>query len=257
MEFLKVENLKVSVGEKQVLKGVDIEVKKGEVHAIMGPNGSGKSTLAYSLMGHPLYELDSGNVFLDGENIIEMEPHEKAQKGLFLAFQYPMEIPGLQMESFLRSAVASVKGKEETKDAFEFHRKVLKEMRYLGIDESFATRYLNDGFSGGEKKRAEVLQMLLLEPTMAILDETDSGLDIDAIKIVAKGVNRLKEKGMSILIITHYQRILDYIHPDRVSVLSDGRILKTSGPELAKELEKTGYKNFSNQKDSSDLDVNF
>jgi len=255
--MLNIEKLKVSVGDKEVLKGVDIEVKKGEVHAIMGPNGSGKSTLAYSLMGHPLYEINSGSVLFDGEDIVDVEPHEKAQKGLFLAFQYPMEIPGLQMESFLRSAVSAVKGKKETKDVFEFHRKVLKEMRYLGIDESFANRYLNDGFSGGEKKRAEVLQMLLLEPRMAILDETDSGLDIDAIKIVAKGVNRLKDKGMSILIITHYQRILDYIRPDRVSVLSGGKILKTSGPELAKELEKTGYKNFSSKKDSSDLSVGF
>ncbi len=253
--ILNINNLKVSIEDKQVLQGIDLSVKKGEVHAIMGPNGSGKSTLAYSLMGHPSYELDSGDIELDSESIVDLEPHEKAQKGLFLAFQYPMEIPGLQMESFLRSAVSSIKGSEETKDVFDFHRKVLKEMRYLGIDESFADRYVNDGFSGGEKKRAEVLQMLLLQPKLAVMDETDSGLDIDAIKVVAKGVNRLKEKGMSILIITHYQRILDYIHPDRVSVLSGGKILKTAGPELAKELEKTGYKDFVPKKSS--LDVKF
>lgn len=239
--ILKVAGLKVAVEGKGVLRGVDLTVGRGKVHAVMGPNGSGKSTLAYSLAGHPHYEVDEGSVEYEGGDLLEMEADERARAGVFLAFQYPLAVPGLPMESFLHSAVTAVRGEEEAGDLFSFHRRLRGEMKYLGMDEAFASRYINDGFSGGEKKRAEILQMLLLEPKLAILDETDSGLDIDAVQVVAKGVNRLVEKGLSVLIITHYQRILNYITPDVVHVLHEGVIVRTGGPELAHELEERGY----------------
>ncbi|MBC8515028.1 Fe-S cluster assembly ATPase SufC [bacterium] len=238
---LTVDGLRVSVEGCDVLSGLDITVKKGSVHAVMGPNGSGKSTLAYTLAGHPSYEATRGSAHLNGEDLLEMDADERAQAGLFLAFQYPLAVPGLKMEPFLHSAVRAVRGEEEAGDVFSFHRRLLKELRFLDMDPTFAERYVNDGFSGGEKKRAEILQMLLLKPKLAILDETDSGLDIDAIGIVAKGVNRLRDEGMSILIITHYQRILNFIKPDTVSVLHKGKIVRTGGPELALELEEKGY----------------
>ena len=244
-EILAVEGLCVTVEGKEVLRGLDLSVQKGTVHAVMGPNGSGKSTLAYALVGHPSYEIAAGSATLEGEDLLGMDPDERARAGLFLAFQYPLAIPGLRMESFLHSAVKAIHGEEGAGDVFDFHRLLLSELRFLDMDPTFAERYVNDGFSGGEKKRAEILQMLLLKPRLAILDETDSGLDIDAIGIVAKGVNRLREEGMTILIITHYQRILNFIRPDTVSVLHEGVIARTGGPELALELEEKGYREFT------------
>ena len=234
-----IEGLHVSVEGKEILKGVDLAVKRGEVHALMGPNGSGKSTLANAIMGHPRYKVTQGRVLFKGEDILGLTPDKRARKGLFLAFQYPLGIPGVVMGNFLRAALKARRGEDVSVRDF---RKVLDEtLDMLKIDPSFVRRYVNDGFSGGEKKRAEVLQLALLKPEMAILDETDSGLDIDALKIVAEGIEALRGPERGMLLITHYQRILNYVRPNVVHVLYDGRIVKTGGPELAQELEKQGY----------------
>jgi Fe-S cluster assembly ATP-binding protein len=220
-------------------------VKQGEIHALMGPNGSGKSTLAYTLMGHPAYEVESGEVWFDGVNILEMEPDERSHLGLFLAFQYPVAVPGVTVANFLRTALNANRKAEDPEDKGvsipKFRRLMLDKMEQLQMDTGFAGRYLNDGFSGGEKKRAEVLQMAVLEPKIAVLDETDSGLDIDAVRIVSEGVNRLSGPQMGVLVITHYQRILNYIKPQFVHVMYDGRIVESGGAEMALRLEETGY----------------
>jgi Fe-S cluster assembly ATP-binding protein len=246
MSSLKIKDLKVSVEEKPILKGLSLEVKQGEIHAIMGPNGSGKSTMAYSLAGHPKYEVEGGEVWMDDVNLLELPPDERAQMGLFLAFQYPTAIPGISMANFLRTAVNSVKGGNGNGDGkgmpiVEFRKLLTEKMDLLKIDKSFARRYLNEGFSGGEKKRAEILQMALLEPKFVILDETDSGLDIDALRVVSEGVNALTGPERGFIVITHYQRILNYIKPDFVHVMHDGRIIESGGPELAHRLEEEGY----------------
>ena len=236
---LIIKDLHVSIDGKKILNGVDLVVKKGQVCALMGPNGSGKSTLAYTLMGHPNYTVDKGEAWYKGKNILEMPPDERAKLGVFLSFQYPQEIPGVSVSNFLRTALNSVKPNQISVPDFV---KLLKEkMKLLKIDDSFSRRYLNEGFSGGEKKRAEILQLAVLQPEMAILDETDSGLDIDSLKVVAHGVNTLIGADVGMLIITHYQRILNYITPDRVHVMVKGRIIKSGGKELAHELEAKGY----------------
>lgn len=237
--LLTVEDLKVKIGDKEILKGVDLKIGPGEVHAIMGPNGTGKSTLAYALAGKSSYEVTSGSVTMEGENVLEMSPDERARKGLFLAFQYPSEVPGVTVDNFLRVAYNTIK-KEEL-SIWEFRNLLKEKMEFLKIDESFSGRYLNEGFSGGEKKRNEILQMAVLQPKLAVLDETDSGLDIDALQIVAKGVNELLPEDSSVLVITHYQRILRYIKPDFVHVMIEGRIVETGGGELAEKLEEKGY----------------
>ncbi len=228
----------VFIGEKEIVKGVDLAVPHGEIHAIMGPNGSGKSTLAAALMGHPAYALE-GRVFLDAEEITALSPDEKARKGLFLAFQYPVAVPGVTVASFLRAAVTARRGEEVS--VREFRKELLTRMEELEMDGSFASRYLNDGFSGGEKKRLEVLQLRMLRPRFALLDETDSGLDIDALKVVAKGINAAAAEGTGILLVTHYQRLLNHVKPDVVHVFMDGRIAHSGGAELALELEERGY----------------
>jgi Fe-S cluster assembly ATP-binding protein len=234
-----IEDLHVSVEGKEILKGVNLSVGRGEVHALMGPNGSGKSTLANALMGHPRYQVTGGRVLFRGEDILGLLPDQRARKGLFLAFQYPTAIPGVTMVNFLRASLKAVRGGDVPVREF---RTILKEtMELLKMDESFARRYVNDGFSGGEKKRAEVLQLGILRPEMAVMDETDSGLDIDALRTVAEGVGTLRGPGMGVLIITHYQRILGYIKPNFVHVLFSGRIVKSGGRELAEELEAKGY----------------
>lgn len=239
MEGLKIENLEVSIENKQILKGINLEVKPGEVSVIMGPNGSGKSSLANTIMGHPDYKITSGKIFYNGEDITELSPDKRAKKGLFLSFQYPSAIPGVSVGNFLRVALNNLK---QTKISVpDFKVKLTDAMIKLNINPEFSDRSLNDGFSGGEKKKAEILQMAILEPKTAILDETDSGLDIDALKIVAKGINDYKNKERSILLITHYQRILDYITPDKIHVLLDGKIIKSGDSNLSKELETKGY----------------
>ncbi len=240
---LIIRDLHVNVEDKEILKGLSLELEKGKVHAVMGPNGSGKSTLSYALAGHPNYEVTGGEVLFNGQDVLEMGADERAQLGIFLAFQYPMSIPGVSMANFLRTAVNSVrKARDEKPMRVPDFRKMLNEkMSVLKMDRSFAGRYLNEGFSGGEKKRAEILQMAMLAPKVAILDETDSGLDIDALRIVSEGVNALRNPDTSMLIITHYQRILNYVKPDYVHVLVDGRIVTSGGPELALELEEKGY----------------
>jgi Fe-S cluster assembly ATP-binding protein len=238
---LKIENLHVNIEGKEILKGVNLEVNGGEVHAIMGPNGTGKSTLASALMGHPKYEVTSGSVTLDGEDVLEMEVDERARKGLFLAMQYPSEISGVTNSDFLRTAINAKRGEGNEISLMKFIRKMDEKMAMLNMDESFAHRYLNEGFSGGEKKRNEILQMMMLEPRIAILDEIDSGLDIDALKVVAKGVNSMLGPNLGVLIITHYQRLLNYIKPDFVHVFMQGRIVKSVGLELAERLEAEGY----------------
>jgi Fe-S cluster assembly ATP-binding protein len=245
MAILKIENLhaRVAGGDgAEILTGVDLEVEGGRIHAIMGPNGSGKSTLAKVLAGHPAYEVTDGRVEFEGHDLLEMEADERAQAGVFLAFQYPVEIPGVSIANFLRTAVQAKKGDEEV-DLFEFQQQLLDRMALLEMDPSFAQRSVNQGFSGGEKKRNEILQLAMLDPTLAIMDETDSGLDIDALKVVANGVNRLhaEREDMGILLITHYQRLLNYIEPDYVHVMIRGRIAKSGGPELAEQLEAEGY----------------
>lgn len=243
---LEIKNLHVNVGEQPILKGIDLLVRQGEVHALMGPNGSGKSTLAYSLAGHPAYEPTAGQVIFDGQDLLEMEPDERSRAGLFLAFQYPAAVPGVTLAKFLRQTINSRRQAENPDDEGisipAFRRFLTEKMDMLGIDPKFAGRYLNEGFSGGEKKRVEVLQMATVEPRIAIMDESDSGLDIDALRIVSEGANRLKdEMGMGLLVITHYQRILNYIQPDYVHIMLDGRIVESGGPELALELEERGY----------------
>ena len=247
---LEIKDLHVSIEGKQILKGVDLTVVQGEIHAIMGPNGSGKSMLANTLMGHPKYKVDSGDILVDGESIVGMAPDLRAKRGLFLAFQYPLEISGVPLAQFLRSAYRSLKGetKSDTKgvggemiSALAFKKKLEEKMKEVDMDPAFTKRYLNEGFSGGEKKRAEVLQMAILQPAIAIMDETDSGLDIDAVKKVAEVVARMAGPQMGVLLITHYQRILDYIRPQYVHVMVNGRIFRSGGPELAKLLEEKGY----------------
>ncbi len=237
--MLKIEDLQVEIDGQQIVKGLDLEVNKGEIHAIMGPNGSGKSTLANVLMGHPRYEVTGGSITFQGEDIFELEPDERAKLGMFLAFQYPSEVPGVSVANFLRTAVNSVR--EEDLSPMEMYRLIQEKMRIMQMDPKFAERYLNEGFSGGEKKRNEILQMLMLEPRLAIMDETDSGLDIDALQVVARGVNELRGPEFSAVIITHYQRILRYIEPDHVHVMLDGRLVTSGGKELAEELEEKGY----------------
>ncbi len=232
-------DLHVRIEDREILKGVNLVVSKGEVHALMGPNGSGKSTLANAIMGNPKYEVTQGKILMKGENILEMDVDERARKGLFLAFQYPCEVPGVRTSNFLRLACNARAGKET--DVMEFYDKLEKKMKHLEIDDAFMKRYLNEGFSGGEKKRNEILQMMMLEPEFAVMDETDSGLDIDALKVVSEGVNKLRGPGLGILIITHYERILRYVAPDFVHILVDGKIVKSGGPELAGHLEEHGY----------------
>lgn len=246
MALLKIENLTVSVDDTPILKGIDLELNPGEVHAIMGPNGSGKSTLSYALAGREGYEVTGGSVHFDGQNLLEMEADERAREGLFLAFQYPVELPGVTNTTFLKHALNAKRkhqGLEEL-DALEFVKAIRKKAKDLNMPDDMLKRAVNVGFSGGEKKRNETLQMAVLEPRVAILDETDSGLDIDALKVVADGVNRLRDENRAFLVITHYQRLLDYIVPDHVHVLSGGRIVKSGDKSLALELEKTGYAEF-------------
>lgn len=238
---LVVDNLHVSIEGNEILRGLNLEVKTGEVHAIMGPNGSGKSTLAYTLMGHPRYDVTDGDVSIDGEDILEMEPDERSRAGLFLAFQYPSEIAGVTVANFLRTAINARREKGDEISVLEFAKMLREKMQLLEMDPSFAQRYLNEGFSGGEKKRNEILQLAMLQPKFAIMDETDSGLDIDALQIVSNGVNSLKGPDMGVVVITHYQRILRYLQPDYVHVLVDGRIVRSGGKELAEELEEKGY----------------
>jgi len=237
--LLKIEGLKTNIDDKEILKGLDLEIGKGELHVIMGPNGAGKSTLAYTLMGHPKYEISSGSITFQEENINDMKVDERAKKGIFLSFQYPEEIPGVTVEDFLRTAKTAVSGEIQRIMPFKKHLK--EKMEELGIKEEYATRYLNEGFSGGEKKKNEILQMSILEPRLAILDETDSGLDVDAIRVVAEGVRRLSNSEKSIIVITHYNKILDYLNPDFVHILYDGRIVKTGDVGLAKEIEEKGF----------------
>ena len=245
MSELVIKNLHVNIEDKEILKGVELTVKQGEIHAIMGPNGTGKSTLAYTLMGHPSYEVTAGEVWFKGQNILELAPDERSRMGLFLAFQYPVSIPGVTVANFLRSALNARRRASNPEDKgvpIPAFRKMLKEqMDILKMDHSFAGRYLNDGFSGGEKKRAEILQMAALKPEIAILDETDSGLDIDALRVVADGVNALMGSDMGVLVITHYQRLLNYIKPHFVHIMLDGKIVESGGPDLALHLEEQGY----------------
>ena len=250
MALLELKNLHVTLEDgTEIVKGVDLAVRSGEVHAVMGPNGSGKSTLAYALMGHPAYVITEGEILLDGENVTELGADERAQRGLFLAFQYPHAIPGVTVTSFLRSAMNAIRkaragGEDDPINAGEFRKQVMGAMERLKVPREMASRYINDGFSGGEKKRIEILQMAVLKPRIAVLDETDSGLDIDALKIVAEGVRELVGPEMGALVITHYQRILNYIEPDFVHVFVDGRIVEEGGPELAHRLEAEGYEAF-------------
>ncbi|HJU48082.1 MAG TPA: Fe-S cluster assembly ATPase SufC [Gaiellaceae bacterium] len=247
MALLEIKNLHVALEDgTEIVKGVDLAVDTNEKHAVMGPNGSGKSTLAYALMGHPAYEITEGQILLDGEDVVEAEADERAQRGLFLAFQYPHAVPGVTVTSFLRSAInakrkAANGGEDDPVPIPEFRTDLLAAMEHLRVPRELASRYLNDGFSGGEKKRVEILQMALLKPRIAILDETDSGLDIDALKVVAGGVNDLVGPEMGAVVITHYQRILNYVNPDFVHVFVDGRIVESGGPELAHRLEEKGY----------------
>ncbi len=245
MSELEIRNLHVEVEGKEILRGVNLSVKQGEVHALMGPNGTGKSTLAYTLMGHPFYEVTEGEAWFKGQNILELEPDERAHLGIFLAFQYPVAIPGVSVANFLRTAINAQRKSQSPEDKGisipEFRRMLKERMNMLKMDHSFAGRYLNEGFSGGEKKRAEVLQMAALHPEIAIMDETDSGLDIDALRIVSEGVNALRGPELGVLVITHYQRILNYIQPDYVHIMLDGRVVETGGPELALHLEEHGY----------------
>ena len=241
--MLSIKNLHASIGDKEILKGINLEVKAGEIHAIMGPNGAGKSTLASIIAGNENYEVTDGEIFLDGEDLSELAPEERAHKGVFLSFQYPVEIPGVSVTNFMRTAINETRkanGKEEM-PANEMLKVIREKSELLEIDRKFLSRSLNEGFSGGEKKRNEIFQMAMLEPKIAILDETDSGLDIDALRIVANGVNKLKSDKNAIVVITHYQRLLDYIVPDFVHVLYNGKIVKSGGKELAHELEEKGY----------------
>ena len=241
MHSLEIKDLYVSIGDKEIVKGLSLTIKTGEVHAIMGPNGTGKSTLSKAIAGHPDYTITSGDVLIDGKTILEMEPDERARAGVFLAFQYPSEIPGVTIANFLRAAQQARLGEGEELDATSYYKKLYSKMDMLQIDRKFTSRAVNEGFSGGEKKRCEILQMAMLEPTFSLMDETDSGLDIDALRIVADGVNSLRGEKLGVLLITHYQRLLDYIVPDFVHVMWDGRIVKSGDKSLALELEARGY----------------
>jgi Fe-S cluster assembly ATP-binding protein len=250
MALLELKNLHVALEDgTEIVKGVDLSVDTNQIHAVMGPNGSGKSTLAYALMGHPAYKITEGQILFDGEDVTELEADERAQRGLFLAFQYPHAIPGVTVTSFLRSAINAIRkarndGEDDPIAIKDFRQEMLAAMEKLKVPRELAQRYLNDGFSGGEKKRVEILQMALLKPRMAVLDETDSGLDIDALKTVAQGVSELVGEETGALVITHYQRILNYVEPDFVHVFVDGRIVEEGGPELAHKLEAEGYEGF-------------
>ena len=240
MNKLEIKDLHVSIGDKEIIKGFNLTIKEGEIHAVMGPNGSGKSTLSYAIMGHPKYAITKGEILFNGQNINELAANERAKLGLFLCFQYPMEVHGVQVANFLRLASNSVQDSEE--QVGEFRKRLKENMKMLNISETFSTRYLNDGFSGGEKKRGEILQMAVLKPKIAILDEADSGLDIDALKIVAEGVNNsMRSTPLGVLIITHYQRILNFIKPHFVHIVVDGKIVQSGGPELAEKLDGEGY----------------
>lgn len=255
MSVLEIRNLHAGVEDTEILKGVNLTLRSGEIHALMGPNGSGKSTLGYVIAGHPHYEVYDGDILLDGESILEMEADERTKAGIFLAFQYPVAVPGVSVANFLRTAVSNVRGyTEQEADSSrsgvigsnlmpmrEFRRELNDKMKEYNVDPSFARRYLNEGFSGGEKKRTEVLQMAMLEPKFAILDESDSGLDIDALRVVSDGINKLATEDRGFLLVTHYQRILNYVKPDYVSIFYNGRIVKTGGPEVAAMLEEKGY----------------
>jgi Fe-S cluster assembly ATP-binding protein len=242
--LLKIVNLHAEIAEtgQEILKGVNLEINAGEIHAIMGPNGSGKSTLSKVISGHPAYEVTDGDILFNGESILDKEPDERAHAGIFLAFQYPVEIPGVSIANFLRTALNAKRGEEI--DIFDFQDLLTAKMEMLGMDPVFAQRSVNEGFSGGEKKRNEILQLAMLEPTLAVMDETDSGLDIDALKVVSAGINKVKEEhetDMAVLLITHYQRMLNYVTPDFVHVMLNGRVIRSGGPELALELEERGY----------------
>ncbi|WP_019413392.1 Fe-S cluster assembly ATPase SufC [Paenisporosarcina sp. TG20] len=241
MSNLVIQDLHVAIDGKEILTGVNLTINTNEIHAIMGPNGTGKSTLASAIMGHPKYEVTSGSITIDGEDVLEMAVDERAQAGLFLAMQYPSEITGVTNADFIRSAINSRREEGDEISIMKFIRELDKQMGYLEMDEEMAQRYLNEGFSGGEKKRNEILQLMMLKPKFAILDEIDSGLDIDALKVVSKGINQMRGEGFGCLIITHYQRLLDYITPDHVHVIMQGRIVKSAGPELAQKLEAEGY----------------
>ena len=236
--MLTIRDLKVAVDGKEILRGVDLEVPKGQVHALMGPNGAGKTSLGYAVMGHPKYQVTQGDIIWNGESVLGTLPEERSRRGLFLSLQYPTAIPGVTTTNFLRAAL---KGQGKELPARDFLKLIREEVAALKMDQSFMSRYINDNFSGGEKKRMEIVQMAVLKPEMAILDETDSGLDVDALRTVAEGVNRVRQDGMGVLIITHYQRILDYITPDRVHVMAAGRIIASGGAELVKQIEESGY----------------
>ena len=238
---LEISSLHVSIGEKEIVKGLSLTIKSGEIHAVMGPNGTGKSTLSKAIAGHPDYTVTGGDILLDGKSILQMEPDERARAGLFLAFQYPSEIPGVSIANFLRAAVQSHMGEGEELDATAYYKRLYQKMDLLKIDRKFTSRSVNEGFSGGEKKRCEILQMAMLEPKIAMMYETDSGLDIDALRIVSAGVNELRGPNLGVLLITHYQRLLNYIVPDYVHVMWDGRIVKSGDKSLALELEAKGY----------------
>ncbi|MBC6167369.1 Fe-S cluster assembly ATPase SufC [Listeria booriae] len=241
MSTLKIQDLHVEIEGKEILKGVNLEISTGEIHAIMGPNGTGKSTLSSAIMGHPKYEVTQGTIEFDGEDVLEMEVDERARIGLFLAMQYPSEISGVTNAEFMRAAINSRREEGKEIPLMQFIRKLDEKMAILEMDEEMAERYLNEGFSGGEKKRNEILQLLMIEPKIAILDEIDSGLDIDALKVVSKGINEMRGEGFGCLIITHYQRLLNYIEPDFVHVMMQGKVVKSGGSELAKRLELEGY----------------
>ncbi|MEQ7325220.1 Fe-S cluster assembly ATPase SufC [Lactococcus garvieae] len=247
MATLEIKNLHVSIEDKEILKGVNLTINTNEVHAIMGPNGTGKSTLSAAIMGNPSYTVTEGEILFDGENVLELEVDERARLGLFLAMQYPSEIPGITNAEFMRAAINAKRAEDDKISVMDFIKKLDQNMELLNMKEEMTERYLNEGFSGGEKKRNEILQLLMLEPTFAILDEIDSGLDIDALKVVSKGVNAMRGESFGALIITHYQRLLDYITPDVVHIMMEGRVVMTGGAELAKRLEKEGYAKISEE----------
>lgn len=248
--ILQIKDLCVKVEDKEILKGVNLTINKGEVHALMGRNGSGKSTLSYTLMGHPRYTVTNGSILFEGKDLLTMEADERSRAGMYLAFQYPVAIPGVSVSNFLRASTKARRGQDVP--VKEFRKELKEHLKALGVNESFLSRYVNDGFSGGEKKRLEILQMALLKPSMALLDETDSGLDIDALKTVAQGINAMKDTKMSILLITHYQRILDYVTPQFVHVMQDGQIVMSGDSELAKKLEAEGY-DWTNKENGKEL----
>ncbi|WP_207871536.1 FeS assembly ATPase SufC [Enterococcus sp. DIV2402] len=247
MSVLEIKNLHVSIEDKKILKGVNLTLNTGEIHAIMGPNGTGKSTLSAAIMGNPNFDVTEGEILLDGEDVLEMEVDERARLGLFLAMQYPSEIPGITNAEFMRAAINAKREEDDKISVMDFIKKLDEKMDLLNMPEEMAERYLNEGFSGGEKKRNEILQLLMLEPTFAILDEIDSGLDIDALKVVAKGVNEMRGEGFGSLIITHYQRLLNYITPDVVHIMMEGRVVMTGDADLARRLEAEGYAGISKE----------